>query len=190
MVSFPPWPKSVNLSWRKAVLTPAGPIVRTGPNSLSFNTTEALKAIYTDRNANIRRGEWYKSADIASRAYSTNTCMDKQEHSFRRRIIGQAFSERALRDAEPFVVNNVQILCDKLGTGAEKPGEWTPKKDLNKWVTYFSLDFVSDLSFGKSFGTMVKDEWRCVSSLLMETNQFVYYVNDYSTCTSFPVETK
>jgi cytochrome P450 len=84
-----------------------GPIVRISPNQLSFNTISALNAINADRNANVNRDEWYKSVDIASGAYSTQSCMDKQEHAFRRRIISQAFSEKALREAESFINNNV-----------------------------------------------------------------------------------
>jgi cytochrome P450 len=79
----------------------SGPIVRTGPTSLSLNTAEALQAVHTDRSANVMRGDWYRTLDQSSGAYSTQSCMDKQEHLFRRRILSQAFSERALRERAP-----------------------------------------------------------------------------------------
>lgn len=106
----------------------SGPIVRTGPTSLSLTTAEALQAVHTDRSANVMRGDWYRTLDQSSGAYSTQSCMDKQEHLFRRRILSQAFSERALRDAETFVMNNVKIFCDRMGEGAEKKGPGRPRR--------------------------------------------------------------
>ena len=109
----------------------------------------------------------------------TNGYLNKQEHSFRRRILAQAFSERALRDAEDFIVKSVQIFCDQLGAGAA--GGWTPKKNLKDLATYFGFDFISDLAFGKSLDMMVKEEPRDIPNMLMQASQFIYYVSGHST---------
>jgi cytochrome P450 len=154
-----------------------GPIVRISPSSLSFNMLEAFQAVQVDRNANVGRDEWYKSLDISSGAYSTQSCMDKQEHLFRRRVLSQAFSERALRDSEGFIRSNVQMFCDRVGKGAEKPGQWTPKVNLGNEATYFGFDFISDLTFGRAYGLMVKEEPRYIPSVLMWTSQFLYAVD-------------
>ena len=151
--------------------------MRTGPNALSFNTAPALQAIHTDRHANVMRGDWYRTLDQSSGAFSTQSCMDKQEHLFRRRILSQAFSEKALRDAENFLLNNVQTFCDQIGTGAEKPGGWTPKKNLSDWATYFGFDMISDVAFGRAFGMLLKEETRYIPNVLKRASQFLYYVN-------------
>ena len=51
--------------------TETGDIVRIAPNTLSFNTATALSAIYGSRAANVKKGEWYKTFDIAAGAYSS-----------------------------------------------------------------------------------------------------------------------
>jgi cytochrome P450 len=156
-----------------------GNIVRMAPNVLSFNTIPALQAIHTDRSANVNRDEWYKSLDISQGAYSTQSCMDKTEHAFRRRVVQQAFSERALRDQEGFVLNNVETFCDRMGKDGGKvseKGEWSGNVNLGNWATWFSFDFISDISLGRSFGLLADEEKRYVPSCLMWTSQFLYYV--------------
>jgi cytochrome P450 len=149
------------------------------PNVLSFNTIPALQAIHTDRSANVNRDEWYKSLDISQGAYSTQSCMDKTEHAFRRRVVQQAFSERALRDQEGFVLNNVETFCDRMGKDGGKvseKGEWSGNVNLGNWATWFSFDFISDISLGRSFGLLADEKKRYVPSCLMWTSQFLYYV--------------
>lgn len=87
----------------------------------------------------------------------------------------QAFSERALEDADALIADNVAVFCDRLGLGAEH-GEWTPPKNLADWVTYFAFDFASDLAFGRPLGLMVDPQTRYIPKVLMGASQFLSYV--------------
>ncbi|KAF2840589.1 cytochrome P450, partial [Patellaria atrata CBS 101060] len=151
-----------------------GSVVRTGPNTLSFNTATALYAIHTDRNANVKRAEWYKTLDASTGGFSTQSVIDKHEHAFRRRIMSQAFSEKALRDAEKFIANNVRTLIHGIGEGAGV-GEWTTARNFSDWATWYGFDFIGDLSFGSSFDLLTSDEHRYVPGVLMGTSKFLYY---------------
>jgi cytochrome P450 len=152
-----------------------GPIVRTGPNTLDFDTVEALVAIHKDRNANVRKGDWYKTVDATSGDYSIQTTIDKREHAFRRRVLAPAFSESALRDQEVFINENADIFLKQITKDTENDG-WSTPKDFNEWITYYGFDFISDLSFGSRFKLLEQEEHRYLPGLLEGTNRFLYYV--------------
>jgi hypothetical protein len=152
-----------------------GPIVRIAPNMLSFNTTTAMYAIYGNPKSNSQKAEWYKTLDAGSGDYSTQTIIDKKEHAIRRRIMSPAFSDKALRDAEKYINVNVMKLMHKLGEGPQENG-WTKPKNFSDWSTYYSFDFISDLSFGSSLGLINEEENRYIPAMLMGTSKFIYYV--------------
>jgi cytochrome P450 len=163
-------------------LEPRGPIVRIGPNTLSINTIGALKEIYGSRKANVQKSDWYRTLDSGSGAFSTHSEIDKSKHAFRRRVLEHAFSESALRSVEPFVLENVRIWCNCLGSSEEagpvRAGEWTPAKNMTEWSNYLSYDIMGDLTFGKKFECMKREEHRYVPGLMMRATEFVYVVRD------------
>jgi cytochrome P450 len=164
-------------------LEPQGPIVRIGPNALSINTIGALKEIYGSRKANVQKSDWYRTIDAGSGAFSTHGEIDKNKHAFRRRVLEHAFSESALRSTEPFILENVRIWCNYLGSseaGPVRAGEWTPAKNMTEWSNYLSYDIMGDLTFGKKFEYMKREEHRYVPVLMMRATEFVYVVRDRS----------
>lgn len=158
-------------------LTSPGPVVRDGPNSLSFRSPEALKAIYGN-NAHVKKGDWYLTLDISAGAPSIQMVIDQHQHALRRRVMAPAFSEKALRDAEPLINANARKFCDRLaeGVGCDQKGEWSEAFDLQQWVSYYGYDFISDLAFGRSFELLDKVEHRFVPPVLKSASLFLYYV--------------
>jgi cytochrome P450 len=150
--------------------------VRIGPNTLSFNTLAALEAIHTNRRANVKRADWYKTIDAPSGEFSTQSVIDKNVHGFRRRVLSHAFSARAIRDAEGFIDHNVRTLVRKLGEDVQSDG-WTSPKEFSEWTSYFAFDFTGDLAFGSSFEMMENEENRYLPSMLMGTSWFLYFVS-------------
>ena len=57
-----------------------------------------------------------------------------------------------------------------------KAEEWTPAKNMTEWSNYLSYDIMGDLTFGKRFECIERDEHRCVPSLMMAATDFVYVV--------------
>jgi cytochrome P450 len=88
-----------------------------------------------------------------------------------------AFSEKALRDAEPLINANAVKLADRLaeGVGCLK-GEWCQGFNLQQWVSYYGYDFISDLAFGKSFELLDNPSHRFVPTVLKSASVFLYYV--------------
>src|SRR6185312_10811725 len=69
----------------------------------------------------------------------------------KRRVLNYAFSEQALRGAEPFIHSNVDRWLDLLGKHKSAETDWTESIDMSDQVTYLVFDILGDLCFGKSF---------------------------------------
>lgn len=135
-----------------------GPVVRYSPNALSINDPDALKAIYS-HGANVQKSVFYKCFRAAPTAISTLLATEKHHHARKRRVMGQAFSDQAVRGFEQYVVGHVQDLVDRIGSTPSPSSDtekssWTAPLDMSKWCGYLSFDVMSELTFGKSFGTL------------------------------------
>ena len=159
------------------LLTAQGPIVRIGPNTLSLNTSSALRDIYGSRRANVQKSDWYRTVDAPSGAFSTHSEIDRDKHAFRRRVLDHAFSDSALRSAEDFVLDNVRAWCKHIGAGAPNPRAWTPSLNISDWSIYLGFDIMGELTFGQSFHCMESDEHRDVPGLMLRSAKFVYIVS-------------
>jgi cytochrome P450 len=148
---------------------------------LSFNTIAALTAIYGNRDANVRRSDWHITVDAPADGCSTQSTIDRKEHSFRRRVLSQAFSEKALRESEKIIRENVNTLVKRMGEDIEPDG-WSKAKDFYTWATFYGFDYTGDLAFGSSFDLMNDETNRFAPNLLKATGKFFYYVcwNTYS----------
>lgn len=142
-----------------------GSVVRFSPNSLSINDPAALKTIYA-HGANVQKSEFYKCFRAAPQAISTLLATEKQHHARKRRIMGQAFADSALRGFEQYVVGHVEDLVDMIGdatkpsnTNGEKKG-WSLPMDMASWSNWLVFDIMGDLVFGRSFNTLRKPENR------------------------------
>lgn len=157
--------------------TTEGPIVRIGPNILSFNTESALNTIYGPQKSNVRKSEWYRTVDAGSGALSIASETDKQKHAIRRRFIAQCFSTNALKSAEPFILHHVSKFCGLLAPKEGSGGEWSEKKNMSVWCTWLSFDIIGDLAFGKRFNCLEAEENRSIPRATMSANKYMYWVS-------------
>lgn len=153
-----------------------GPIVRIGPNVLSINTIAGLKEIYSSRNTNVQKSDWYRTIDALSGAFSTHSEIDVHKHAFRRRVLDHAFSDSALRSAEQFIHDNVSIWLKYLGNEA-KQGEWTAAKNMGHWCSYLGYDIMGDLTYGRRFNCIESEEHRHVTQMMLDSTKLVYVVS-------------
>ena len=134
-----------------------GPIVRFSPGSLSINDPGALKAIYSHQ-ANVQKSIFYHCFRARPDAISTLLATEKQHHARKRRVMGQAFSESALRGLEEYVLGHVQDMVERIDSvvkdvNAEK-ATWSTPLDMARWCNWLVFDIMGDLVFGRSFGTL------------------------------------
>ena len=153
-----------------------GPVVRFTPNAVSINTAAALQDIYGSRKANVVKSDWYRTIQYAEKGTaSTFTAINPKQHAQKRRLLSHAFSENALRDMEPQVVDHVRKWCNHLGKGATK-GDWSEGRNMSTWADYLTFDVLSDLSFGKSLEISEKEDNRFIMDLLLKTVHAAYDV--------------
>ncbi|ETN42758.1 uncharacterized protein HMPREF1541_01916 [Cyphellophora europaea CBS 101466] len=150
-----------------------GPVVRIGPNTLSFNTSSALASINSSRSANVQKGPWYRTIDAGSKAFSVHSEIDRVRHAFRRRILDQAFSDSALNQAEEIILSNVRSWTTELCSTTESKG-WSPPRNLKNWSDWLAFDMMGDLTFSKSFGAVSEGRNRFVPAVVLESTKFVY----------------
>lgn len=117
-----------------------GPVVRFSPNSLSINDPAALKAIY-GRGANVQKSEaFYHAFRARPDAVSTLLATERAQHARKRRIVGQGFSEGAMRGMEEYVLENVEIWVKGVEENVVAMGasdrRWSKRIDMGKWNNY------------------------------------------------------
>ncbi|KAK5631282.1 hypothetical protein RRF57_006996 [Xylaria bambusicola] len=129
-----------------------GPVVRIGPNHLSFIDTKAWKDIYGHRVGNsAHTSEMSKAPEWVHAVRSVPTSIinaDREEHSRFRRALSHGFSDTAMRGQEPEIVKYVDLLIKRLHEECDQG-----KKALNieGWYNWTTFDVVGNLVFGQSF---------------------------------------
>ncbi|XXH02093.1 hypothetical protein Hte_008459 [Hypoxylon texense] len=141
-----------------------GKVVRFGPNSVSFNSSTALKEIYGFKS-NVRKAEFYDA--FVHPAPNTHNTRDKALHARKRRVLSQAFSDSAIKEMERYILSNVRSFCEQIGAGAsEERKGWTAPKNMADWCNYLAMDILGDLCFGKAFHMLERPDNRYALELV------------------------
>lgn len=157
-----------------------GNVFRYGPNYLVLQTPDALRDIYTHAKSNkIRKTlhyTFYTDKGFASTAHHT----DPDIHTFKRRVLGHAFSDHALNALEPFIVQNTDKWLVALAEGETDDGKgWSSPKDMAKLANYLTFDVLGDLCFGKSFGMLDSDQNREIAHAIIERVKVGHVVSGF-----------
>ena len=126
-----------------------GPVVRTAPNELSFNTAQAFKDIYdfkAGRNVLVK-SDFYEGSLFADQYTSIGSERDPAEHGQMRRFLSHAFSHRSLMEQEPLISSVIDAFMRKLKAKAEEG----TVVDIQKWYNILTFDITGELAFGESF---------------------------------------
>ncbi|KAL4781971.1 cytochrome P450 [Aspergillus varians] len=127
-----------------------GSVVRIAPNELSFISAPAWSDIY-GRSAGrtpLPRDKTFFNEMLVSP--QTITMANDENHARLRRSMAPGFSPRALRDQEPIIQKNVNLLIAQL----EKRAAQGLLTDLRDWYNFATFDLIGDLAFGESFGSL------------------------------------
>ncbi|KAK5206973.1 hypothetical protein LTR41_007508 [Exophiala xenobiotica] len=149
-----------------------GPYVRYSPNRLLVNTTTGLKDVY-GQGKNFQKSKGYAPHPYFPTVFNTHNCIDKKMHGRKRRIVSQGFSESAMASSEQYVLEHVRNLCDGLIADA-KPGDWSEPRDMAMWSNYFTLDVISDLTFGRPFSMITSPKLRWMIDAIVDGNRHIY----------------
>ena len=100
----------------------------------------ALKAIY-GHGANVQKSEtFYHAFRARPEAVSTLLATERAQHARKRRIMGQAFSEGAMRGMERYVLENVEVwergVEEKVEAARREGRAWSERVDMGRWNNY------------------------------------------------------
>lgn len=149
-----------------------GPVVRTAPNELSFNTASSWNDIYGFRpgHKTFVKSEFYEGGSFHDQGVrSIVTARDPREHSEMRRQLSHAFSDKALKEQHHLVTDIVDELVKQIGIS----GEGEQGTDLERWLNMATFDITGSLAFGQSFDALKNGK-----NLSSETGLQTRYEND------------
>ncbi|KAH6957283.1 cytochrome P450 [Fusarium avenaceum] len=127
-----------------------GPVVRTGPDDVSFITDGAFKTIYGHKSSggkdfpkdlrNYRQGRPVKNIISA----------DHENHKRMRKLLSHAFSQKAILSQEELMRNYVDLFMSQL---TERANQGTDV-NLVAWYNFATFDIIGHLALGQSFGCL------------------------------------
>lgn len=119
-----------------------GPVVRIGPNELSFSSPEVVKELYGPQTQFLKAPAYDGMSLEPAGIFSMR---NRADHARRRRLLSPAFSQGALDDIEPTIDGLLQKLLLRLGKSLGSP------IDMLLGFRLLSLDIVGELFLGQSF---------------------------------------
>ncbi|KAF2965734.1 hypothetical protein GQX73_g7855 [Xylaria multiplex] len=125
-----------------------GPVVRIGPNDLSYINPIQWREIYGFKShgqEEFSKDPRYHSG-IEGEPIILNA--DKTYHGYIRKLLAHGFSEKSLRDQESILKGFVDTLFRRLHEECQD-GEKTI--DIVNWYNFLLFDFIAYLTFGESF---------------------------------------
>ena len=143
----------------------SGPIVRVGPNRISLNTNTALIGIY-GTNANTQKSQVYSAFGHFFKVPASLTTIDKTQHAFKRRVTAQALNQRSVQGLEETILYNIRRLCNVLSGHETASKEWSSPHNMTNMISYAVSDIMGDVTFSRSWNTLVSTENRHILELL------------------------
>ncbi|KAM5444445.1 hypothetical protein MaudCBS49596_008032 [Microsporum audouinii] len=147
-----------------------GPVVRTSPRDVSFNTPSVWKEIYgsKSRNGQFKRDDSFR---VASKRGFGIADEDVTEHTRHRRMLSHAFSEKALRGQEGIMQRLVDLLISGLKLHVKEHG--SEPVNMTKRYNWTTFDIIGDLAFGQTFGCL---ETRKPHYVIAMVNDFFFHL--------------
>lgn len=144
-----------------------GQIVRVGPNSLSFSSPEAIKAIY---GLNVRlqkvgtclypvdhilidgQSAFYPVQMQISRGVVLQSLFGTQDQNYHtklRRTVSNAFSMTSLVQYEPRVNDTIRVFLQRTEELYAKKGK---PCNFILWLQYFAFDVITEITYSRRVG--------------------------------------
>ncbi|PYI28241.1 cytochrome P450 [Aspergillus indologenus CBS 114.80] len=148
------------------------PVIRTGPNMLSYGDVRAIKDIYghntkciKDPSYVITAGTHYHLADV----------VDKPDHARKRKVLSSAYAlknletwEHKVSDKCEKVVAHFDRMCTAAPSAAVAAGKQAPDRgdltlDFRAWTNFFTLDAIADIGLSEKLGFLDQGHDLCVA---------------------------
>ncbi|KAF2167655.1 hypothetical protein M409DRAFT_21811 [Zasmidium cellare ATCC 36951] len=146
-----------------------GPVVRIGPNSISFSDPHAYKAIYGHGSPIIKDGFY---DNLAGSTPAMADASDRHLHATKRKNVSSIFSAKHVALMEPKIVDAVHSLLRAIqiksrgGTVSAADGYPVSSNgefDLRPWLNMFSFDAFWSVLWSSSYHFLERGNDECKS---------------------------
>jgi cytochrome P450 len=119
-----------------------GPLVRIGPNEISFNSISALKTIY-GAGSGFERTDFYDMFDVYGEK-NLFTFHSSRDHADRKKLLAQAYTKSAMLNGEnPILIQNIAFeylkYLKKIDNGID---------EIFTSLHYFAIDAITEFLYG------------------------------------------
>lgn len=138
-----------------------GPIIRVGPNQLSYTTSAALKTIYGHHHVGMEGFSEFEKDPVeymeAPNGVHSILSAPAVDHQRYRKLLSNSFSANGMKDMQPRVQAFAELLITGLKeeTAKNEGGKETKHyTDMVQWYNWTTFDLIGSLAFGSSFGCL------------------------------------
>ncbi|BCS28749.1 cytochrome P450 [Aspergillus puulaauensis] len=156
------WPHSLAMlrgnchKWYADVSEKHGPVARVAPRVLITSSPEVWMHVNT--KAGYKRSDWYyNAARIEYQRDNVFSQTDNAKHEARRKQMAPGYSGRENLDLEKSVDERLTELLHLIRIKYLSSDTCIIPMDLAKKVQYFTLDVISSVGLGKTFGMLQSD---------------------------------
>lgn len=133
------------------------PVIRTGPNSLSFGSTQAIKDIYGHGTPCLKDGQYIETAGTH---YHLADVIDRQDHARKRKVLSSAYALKNLEEWEFKVADKTARIIKQFDRAAATPGSTV---DYRSWTNFFTIDAIADIGLSYRLGFLDAGNDLCLS---------------------------
>ncbi|KAL2858433.1 cytochrome P450 [Aspergillus pseudoustus] len=156
------WPHSMAMlsghchEWYAQVSKKYGPIARVAPRVLITSSPEVW--VHVNNKPGYKRSDWYYNATrIEYRRDNVFSQTDNVKHEKRRKQMAPGYSGRENLNLEASVDERLQDLLHLIRSKYVSSDHRIVPMDLAQKVQYFTLDVISSVGLGKTFGMLKSD---------------------------------
>ena len=149
-----------------------GEVVRVAPDEVSFIKPEAWDDIYGHKGAKsfVRDPKWYANL---TEGQDDIIVSNEFDHGRFRKAFSAPFSDKALKENEPVIKANIDLLIQRLNDQT-KTNDGVA--DMTKWYNWTTFDVIGDLVYGEPFGCLQNSEFDPWLAIVLQNIRLGSYV--------------
>ncbi|EXL67773.1 cytochrome P450 oxidoreductase [Fusarium oxysporum f. sp. conglutinans race 2 54008] len=155
------------------------PIIRVGPNSLSYGPVGAIKDIY-GHGTKCSKDDFYSL--VSGIHYHLADVIDKSEHQRKRKVLANAYAIKNLESWEYKITGKMERLIRQFDVRCTEPlskGSSPDPSDLTvdyrAWTNFFTMDAILDIGLSQSPGFLDRGNDYIVSETVDGKKEIVGY---------------
>ncbi|KAI0396507.1 cytochrome P450 [Xylariaceae sp. FL0594] len=144
--------KGDQVKWMSKLHREYGPVVRFGPNDLSYTDGQAWRDIHQVPKGRRENGKDYKyHSRPVNGTLNILLESDPSRHAALRRVFAPAFSEKTLKAQESLFQKYADLLVARAGEAAEV--------DLTRLFNFTTFDIMAEFTFGEPLHLLENNEY-------------------------------